>query len=72
MRVTKAQAKRIGDRLKVDWNRIDLEQLRMGIATESEHANVVGRSMIKWAQIALVHLKEIPDYYTRLKRMERR
>ena len=71
MRITKAQAKRIGDKLNVNWNKVDLEQFRMGIAIESEHKNVVGNSMTAWAKVALAHLHEIRDYYSRLKKMER-
>lgn len=72
MRITKAQTKRVGDKLHVNWDRVDLEQLRMGIAIESEHKNVVGNSMVAWAKIALAHLAEYKDYYSRLKIVESR
>ena len=76
MRITKAQAKRIGDKLKVNWNKVDLEQLRQGMQVESEHKSVVGNSMTAWAKVALAHLTESnfkygKNYYTRLKRVER-
>ena len=70
MKITKAQALKIGNKLKVNWNKVDLEQLRMGIAIESEHRAVVGNSMTAWAKVALAHLREFPDYYTRLKLVE--
>ncbi len=70
MRITQDQARKIGNKLKVDWNKVNIEQLRMGIQAESEHRNVVGDSMIKWAKIALVHLQEMDNYYTRLAVME--
>lgn len=44
----------------------DPEQLKMGIAVEYEHTNC---KMIS-ERIALDHLTEIPDYYTRLDKME--
>ena len=44
----------------------DPEQLAMGIEIEFEHTN--DQEIAK--QIALDHLAEIPDYYTRLKKME--
>lgn len=69
-RITKEQAKRVGNLLKVNWNQVNLEQLRMGIEVESEHKNVVGKSMTAWAKISLAHLRESPTYYTRLKKME--
>ena len=45
---------------------VDQEQLSMGIAVEMEHT--VCRTIA--ARIALDHLAEIDDYYTRLKKME--
>ena len=70
MRITQDQARKIGNKLKVDWNKVNIEQLRMGIQAESEHRNVVGNSMTKWAKIALVHLGEMDNYYSRLSIME--
>ena len=45
---------------------VDPEQLRMGIEVEFEHTD--DSEIAK--KIALDHLAEIPDYYTRLKKME--
>jgi len=42
------------------------KQLAMGIKIEDEHTN--DPELAK--EIALDHLAEIPDYYTRLKKME--
>lgn len=47
-----------------------LKQLRKGIEAEGEHKEITGGDKIKQANIALDHLKEIPDYYTRLEKME--
>jgi hypothetical protein len=65
--ITKATTKKIGDKLKVNWTKVDLNQLRMGIAVEREHRNVIGNSLTMAAKIALAHIKELPDYYSRLK-----
>lgn len=70
-----ADAKRLGDKLGVDWKAVDLEQFRMGLEVEAEHddgsaIDVVGPKT-DLGKIALAHLKEFPDYYTRLKRMEK-
>jgi hypothetical protein len=43
-----------------------LQQLKMGIDVEKEHTKDARLSM----EIALDHLLELPDYYTRLKKME--
>ena len=44
----------------------DSEQIRMGIEIEYEHT----KNPIISKRIALDHLAEFPDYYTRLKKME--
>lgn len=74
---TKEEAKRIGDSIGIDWNKYDLEQFRMGLGVELEHGahdpetNVTDDDEIMTGKIALAHLKEIPDYYTRLDKMEK-
>ena len=73
---TKEQAKKIGDKLKVDWNKVSLDEFTRGCEVEKEHGpkypdtNITNDDPIMTAKIALVHLKELPDYYTRLKKME--
>lgn len=71
---TKEQAKKIGDSLSVDWNKVDLEQFRMGLEVESEHNDGTKLDVVKsekdLGKIALAHLNEFPDYYTRLKKVE--
>lgn len=52
---------------------VDSKQLKMGIGIEKEHANTItGNKKKKIRLIAKDHLKEIPDYYTRLKKMEKK
>lgn len=73
---TPEEARRIGDQLGVDWSQFDLEQFRMGLAVELEHGihdlqtNVTDDDELVTGRIALAHLKEIRDYYTRLAAME--
>ena len=73
---TKEQSKEIGDKLGIDWQKYDLEQFWMGLAVELEHGaydaetNVTNDDLMLTGKIAWAHLKEIPDYYTRLKKME--
>jgi hypothetical protein len=68
MRITLKQSKRIGEKLGVNWDKVDIFELRMGIQEEAEHTSVVGRSMTAWAKVALAHLKENKFYYSKLKR----
>ena len=76
---TEEEARVIGQRIGVDWaaGDVDLEQFRMGLAIELEHGsqdpatNVTNDDETITGKIALAHLREIPDYYTRLDAMER-
>lgn len=71
-----AEALAIGIRLGIDWREINLEQLRRGLEVELEHGahdaqtNVTNDDVYATAKIAWAHLREIPDYYTRLDAME--
>ena len=75
-RTTSEEARRIGDEIGVDWNRFALEQFRRGIDVEFEHGShdpqtdVTHDDPILTGKIALAHMKEFPDYYERLERME--
>jgi len=75
---TTDEARRIGEEIGIDWTSspFDVEQFRMGINVELEHGlhdlltNVTGDEPTVTGKIALAHLKEFPDYYTRLAKME--
>lgn len=45
-------------------------QIAMGIKAEREHDDVTHGNMKTILKIVKAHLKEVPDYYTRLKKME--
>jgi hypothetical protein len=70
------EARRVGDAIGVDWNCFDLEQFRAGMDVEFEHGShdpqtdVTHDDPILTGKIALAHMKEYPDYYERLERME--
>lgn len=71
------EARKIGGILKVDWNRFDVEQFRMGLDVELEHGlvspetNVTNDDAVMTGKIALAHLNEFADYYTRLEKLEK-
>ena len=73
---TLEEAKRIGDLLGVKWSEVRLEEFQAGLGVELEHGvrdlhtNVTDDDEIQTGKIALAHLKEFPDYYTRLAKME--
>lgn len=70
------EAKRVGEALGVDWSKWDVEQFRSGMDVELEHGtvdshtNVTDDDPMLTGKIALAHLNEFPDYYTRLDAME--
>jgi len=74
---TTEEAKKIAEQLEIDWSKFDVEQFRMGMDVELEHGlvdlhtNVTNDDPLTTGKIALAHLKEFPDYYTRLEKMEK-
>ncbi|MGE5389497.1 MAG: DUF5661 family protein [Deltaproteobacteria bacterium] len=74
---TADEAKTIGEKLGLDWSKFDVEQYRMGMDVELEHGtrdphtNVTNDDALTTGKIALAHLNEFPDYYTRLEVMEK-
>ncbi len=74
---TTEEAKRIGTSIGIDWNKVAIDEFRMGLSIELEHGshdpetNVIDDSADMAGKIAWAHLKEIRDYYTRLLKMEK-
>ena len=70
------QAKAIGEQLGIRWDTFDLNQFRDGLSVELEHGtanqmtDVTSDDPLMTGKIALAHLSEFPDYYTRLAKME--
>ena len=70
------QAREIGNKLGIDWSHFDVEQFCMGLNVELEHGlldpstDVTGNDPTITGKIALAHLNEFADYYTRLDKME--
>lgn len=75
-KISEEEARKVGSALKIDWSRVDLQQFRRGLEVELEHGardpetNVTNDDLVLTGKIALAHLNEIKDYYTRLDRME--
>ena len=73
---TAEKAKEIGEKLGIDWSKFDVEQFRRGMDVELEHGtvdphtNVSDDDPLITGKIALAHLNEFSDYYTRLDKME--
>jgi hypothetical protein len=75
---TSQEARRVGEEIGIDWASapFDVDQFRIGMNVELEHGlhdpltNVSDDDPHVTAKIALAHLNEFPDYYTRLEQME--
>jgi hypothetical protein len=71
-------ARLIGEQLGIDFatSPFSLEEFHAGLGVELEHGrrdpetNVTGDDPVMTGKIALAHLREMPDYYTRLAAME--
>src|SRR5690606_27894334 len=80
--LTAKQVKEIGDSIGVDWTTVDFGEFMQGVKEELEHGctfavapdpnqtNVTGDDLEATARIALAHLYEVTDYYTRLEQLE--
>lgn len=75
--VTSEEAKKIAGQLGLNRDKIRLEEFRRGLEVEQEHGSLWGEATnvtkddpLFTGRIAWAHLKEIPDYYTRLDKME--
>lgn len=73
------ESRNIGEQIGIDFTKLDINEFRMGMAVELEHGsqdpetnvtNVTNGDPYLTGKIAWAHLKEIPDYYTRLNKME--
>ena len=75
-RIDAEEARQLGSRLGIDWVRVDLEEFRRGLEVELEHGardpetNVTNDDLTLTGKIAWAHLKEFPDYYARLDKLE--
>src|SRR5450759_2031719 len=74
--LTLDQAKTTGEQLSISWDKFDVPQFRAGFGVELEHGtvnqttNVTNDDPLMTGKIALAHLTEFPDYYTRLAKLE--
>ena len=76
-KMNRKDAKEIGQSLGINWEEVSLDEFTDGINVEFEHGtnfpetNVTNDDKYLTGKIAWAHLKEFPDYYTRLEKMEK-
>lgn len=66
------KVQKIGQAAGIKWGNLktDPEELKKGIEAEAEHKDITKGDKITQAKIANAHLKEDPQYYTKLEKME--
>lgn len=70
-------AQTIGGELGISWEEVNLSEFVIGINVELEHGtrypetNVTDNDLTLTGKIAWAHLKEFPDYYSRLEILEK-
>jgi len=70
------EARKVGTSLGLDWAKVDLQQFRRSLEVELEHGardpetNITNDDLTLTGKIAWAHLKEFPDYYSRLDKLE--
>jgi APA family basic amino acid/polyamine antiporter len=76
--IAQAEAAEVAGILRIDFAAVDfdLDQFHQGMRVELQHGtgdpdtNITNDDLVTTGKIALAHLNEIPDYYTRLAAME--
>lgn len=76
--IAATEAAQVADILRIDFAAVefDLDQFHRGMQIELQHGtgdpdtNITDDDLVTTGKIALAHLNEIPDYYTRLAAME--
>jgi len=77
--ITDAIVDKVAKEISLDFDKVDRNEFKMGMDVELEHnrdnqgfprTNICKDDMTMVARIAIAHLAELPDYYTRLAKME--
>lgn len=68
--MTDADLKKLGEKIGINFDTVSFKEFKMGLQIECEHYDVTEYDPEKTARIVLAHLRELPDYYTKLKGME--
>lgn len=79
MRVTIPQAKKLSKEFHINHDIIPFEDWKYGLNVELEHGkkfgaitNITNNNLSLTARIVIAHITEFPDYYQRLRKMEKK
>jgi hypothetical protein len=76
-KLTSTVAKEIGDDIGINWDEVRLDEFTKRVNVEFEHGskypktNITKNDKKMTGKIDWAHLKEFPDYYTRLAKLEK-
>lgn len=70
-KITKVEALMLGKKHKINFDVIDFSEWHAGLNIELEHQNLTKGSLEKTTTIVLAHLREYPNYYKYLIKMEK-
>lgn len=65
---------KLGKKAGINWSKMNVnpDEFKKGIKVEKEHKDVTGGDPVTTAKIAIAHLKEMPNYYQKLEKMEKK
>lgn len=69
---TESSLEKLFEKVTKDSDKYSFAQFKMGMRTELEHKDVTKGDPLKTAKIVMAHLKEVPNYYTKLKKVEKK
>ena len=70
------EARVVGEAIGINFSKVDIDEFTEGLSVELEHGatdketDVIGLDLAAAGKIAWAHLKEDPEYYTKLKKVE--
>lgn len=69
------QARRVGEALHIDWEQVNLEEFRQGLMGHRKEAietetGLTYQALVLTGKVVLAHMREFPDYYSRLAKLE--
>jgi len=77
IKISRSDAKKLASKYKINLNIVPLDMWHYGLGIELEHGTKMGKltdithdDINITAKIVIAHLKEFPDYYERLIKME--
>jgi len=63
--------KELGKKLHINWHEVSQHQFEEGMKVETEHKDVTHGDPVTNARNVVMDIKEVPDYYSRLSKMEK-